>query len=677
VSYTNWKPQIEGRTLEKCHNLYVDERGIVYLAGCNVNQGGVVMVDVYSQPGQPQLIGPATREYAHDVYVQDGVLYASEIYSGELGIYDVKDVDAPSIVSLAATPFRFTHNAWASTDGQTVFTTDERANAPVGAFDISNPGNARLVDEFRPLASVGQGVVPHNVHVIDQWLAISYYTDGAVIVDAGRPENLIEVGHFDTSPDFDSGFHGAWGAYPFLPSGLLLIADIETGLFVLRPDYVKACYLEGKVTDKSNGQSLSKVRVEIEADQLNQTATDPFGDYKTGIAEAGAFKVTFSKTGYFTEEVEVQLKNGILTELNVQLRPKRTYAFSGLVMDDIDESGIPQAKLMFVSQDTSYQLTAGAQGEFNAAALYEGNYTVYAGAWGYQQKVIGQFSFTSDRNLTVALEAGYEDDFVLDLGWQSTGNVSTGYWERGNPIGTKLGNRLANPDRDIEGDLGDMAYVTGNGGGDAGNDDVDDGAVYLQSKVIDLSQIPFPRLSFHYWFYNGGGELPINDTLKIYIANIQDTVLLHQETGTTLNEWQYAEFGLDSLIDTDMPLFMYLTVSDLSESGHIVEAGFDGFRITSDLISTSTSDEEAEPSAILRAYPNPFHEQVTLVLQPADIERERRLVIFNALGQEVLNRALDPSRVMFEWTTDQPAGLYFVHLFDGDRPVGRRKVIKE
>ena len=291
VSYFNWKPTVQDRVLEKCHNLYIDERGIVYLAGCNVNNGGVFMADVANESGQPNFIGPATQEYAHDVYVQDGQLYASEIYSGELGIYDVSDVDAPSIISLAATPFRFTHNAWASKDGKTVFTTDERANAPVAAFDISNPGNARLLDQFRPLKTIDQGVIPHNVHVIENWLAISYYTDGAVIVDASRPDNLIEVGNYDTSPDFQSGFHGAWGAYPFLPSGHLLIADIENGLFVLKPDYVKACYLEGVVSNKITGQNLKGVSVNILAEQDNQTASDAFGAYQTGIAQAGNYIV--------------------------------------------------------------------------------------------------------------------------------------------------------------------------------------------------------------------------------------------------------------------------------------------------------------------------------------------------------------------------------------------------
>lgn len=677
VSYYNWKPTIEGRALEKCHNLYADDRGVVYLSGCNVNNGGVVMVDVTTDPGQPQLIGPATRNYAHDVYVQDGQLFASEIYTGELGIYDVGDVEAPSLISLATTPFRFTHNAWASKDGQTVFTTDERANAPVAAFDISNPGNARLLDQFRPLGSIGQGVVPHNVHVIDDWLAISYYTDGAVIVDASRPGNLIEVGNYDTSPDFESGFHGAWGAYPFLPSGHLLIADIENGLFVLKPKYIKACHLEGMITDRETGQNIKGAQVNIQAEQLNGSTSDAFGAYQTGIAEAGTFTVEYSKNGYHTERIEVQLKNGILTTQDVALRPKRVLPFNANAIDYIEKTGVAGASLLLTNSDTSYLMTADQNGEFQLAQIYEGTYDLYAGAWGYLQKQLPAYRVDGTRTLSLELEKGYEDDFILDLGWQSNSTASSGQWVRGRPLGTKFDNRQANPAEDLADDLGDMAYVTGNEGGEAGRDDVDDGRVMLESPPFNVSEIAFPTLSFHYWFFNSGGDIPINDTLKVFLTNTSDTILILQKTGSTLGRWMKAEFSLDTLIDTNQALRLLVETSDLAQSGHIVEAGFDGFRITSGKGGTSTSDEEAAPSAILSAFPNPFTNQLQMSLQASGIESNRRLIIFNALGQQVFSQEIDPRQEFFEWNSDDPAGIYFIKLYDGNRPVGNWKVSKQ
>jgi hypothetical protein len=55
----------------------------------------------------------------------------------------------------------------------------------------------------------------------------SYYTSGLQIVDAEYPNNLVEVGYYDHSAFFGNTYSGSWGAYPYLPSGLILSTDIE------------------------------------------------------------------------------------------------------------------------------------------------------------------------------------------------------------------------------------------------------------------------------------------------------------------------------------------------------------------------------------------------------------------------------------------------------------------
>ena len=67
-----------------------------------------------------------------------------------------------------------------------------------------------------------------------------------------RPNNLVEVGNFDTYFPASTGFSGAWGVYPFLPSGNILIGDINSGLFILGPTYKRASYLEGIVKDQDS-----------------------------------------------------------------------------------------------------------------------------------------------------------------------------------------------------------------------------------------------------------------------------------------------------------------------------------------------------------------------------------------------------------------------------------------
>ena len=58
-----------------------------------------------------------------------------------------------------------------------------------------------------------------------------------MIFDVTNPRALTEIGSFDTylSPSANSaGTDGAWGVYPFLTSGTLLVSDIENGMFLLR-----------------------------------------------------------------------------------------------------------------------------------------------------------------------------------------------------------------------------------------------------------------------------------------------------------------------------------------------------------------------------------------------------------------------------------------------------------
>ena len=51
--------------------------------------------------------------------------------------------------------------------------------------------------------------------------------------------NPVQVGWFDTYPPNNAeGFDGAWSVYPYFPSGLVLISDRNSGLFVVEPAVV-------------------------------------------------------------------------------------------------------------------------------------------------------------------------------------------------------------------------------------------------------------------------------------------------------------------------------------------------------------------------------------------------------------------------------------------------------
>ena len=70
----------------------------------------------------------------------------------------------------------------------------------------------------------------------DNYVYVSHYHDGLYIWDISDPSNPVVAGSFDTYlPEDHSSYRGAWGVYPLLPSGNILVSDMQAGLFVLSP----------------------------------------------------------------------------------------------------------------------------------------------------------------------------------------------------------------------------------------------------------------------------------------------------------------------------------------------------------------------------------------------------------------------------------------------------------
>ncbi len=317
--YYFWNPDIPGIGRPgKCHNIFIDENGIGYLAGCDSNSGGPVYVDL-TDPNTVTYIDHAPAIYAHDVYTRGDLMYTSNIFIGQLRIYDVSNKANTVLLGTQNTPRNFTHNAWLNDVGDVAFTTDEKPNASVAAYDVSDPSDITLLDEFKPLSiDPNDGIMPHNVHVIGDYLVVSYYEYGVVIVDASVPDNLIEVGHYNT---FSGNGFGAWGADPYLPSGNILVTDHRHGCFVLSPTYIRAARLHGNVKDKVTEMNINNVSVTIATTELHDGKTDFMGIYKTGLAIPGVYTVTYSATGYHSKTVTVTLTNGVITTQNIDLVP--------------------------------------------------------------------------------------------------------------------------------------------------------------------------------------------------------------------------------------------------------------------------------------------------------------------------------------------------------------------
>ncbi len=672
VTWTNWKPVLPGQNdpLYTCHNLWIDEHGYCYLSGCDQNGGAPIILDVFTTPGQPQFVSYTPPIYAHDCFAQNNLLYTAEIYKGQFSVLDVSDKQNIQLLAVQPTPFTFCHNVWANADGSVLFTTDERANAPTAAFDLSDLNNIKLLDEFRPVATLGSGVIPHNAHAIGNYVVISNYTDGCVIVDATRPDNLIEVESYDTNTDFTEGFHGCWGAYPYFPSGLIAATDIENGLFILKPTYPKVAYLEGKVTDSVTGQPITGASIKIQSSDANAATSSFAGDYKTGQATAGGFAVVFKAKGYFDLSLPVTLVAGEIVVLDAPMVPLPEYQLTGSVIELKSELPIAGAMVTYENEDFKYTAVTDQNGNFTMNGVKKGDYKQYIGHWGYEN-LSGLAGFGAGGNLPpYKLDFAYQDDFNNDLGWTVESTATNGLWERGKPLGVRAANKQFAPDGDSPYDRGNYAFVTGNTGLLVQDDQVDDGETRLTSPAMQLrSRYNRPMLAFDYWWLNAISNNVAHDSLVVSISNgLETKVLTVIATDTaTVKEWTPSDtFNLGNFIAITDDMRIHFTASDRPGTPNIVEAGLDNFRVWDALPDEllTTRDDLVK----FRFYPNPCADLLTIDYRVEVAFKELHLLVVNVWGQVIRDLAFDASpigTIKLDLTNEVAAPYFISFRVDG------------
>ena len=216
------------------HNLFIDtSQAKLYLLGA---QGKTKILDV-SNPEQPVLLGsyPSSTffmPYVHDGYIRDNIAIMNCGGSG-MWVIDFSDPAAPALLgTMTAYPGAgYNHSGWWSDDKQYFYLLDETHGSPVKVVDMSDFGDMQVVAAIDAGSSSTQ--IPHNAIIRDNLLYVSYYYDGLQVYDISNPLDPQRVVYYDTYPGPDAAFYaGAWGVYPLLPSGNILISDIQSGLWV-------------------------------------------------------------------------------------------------------------------------------------------------------------------------------------------------------------------------------------------------------------------------------------------------------------------------------------------------------------------------------------------------------------------------------------------------------------
>ncbi len=243
IKRTYWSNEF----FNKAHTITLDTMsGHIYLNGTNVANQGLLVLDVSQNPDQPTLLANADLSafggYIHDSYVRNDTIYASSGFEGYY-IFDFKDPVHPKMIANTQTG-GYNHNSWLNKAGTYAYYTEEiPTGQPIHIVDLQNMANQEIevvgsfLDQLTPNGGSDMAV-PHNVYIKDNLLFDSQYEDGLLVYDITVPTAPVLVAHYDTHPQntIYNTYYGNWGNYPWLPSGTIIAADMQNGLYVLQLD---------------------------------------------------------------------------------------------------------------------------------------------------------------------------------------------------------------------------------------------------------------------------------------------------------------------------------------------------------------------------------------------------------------------------------------------------------
>jgi|GEM_PF-816563 len=234
---------------QRAHNLYIDEKnGKMYIAGANTRTNGVIVYDLTANPANPTLCASVVLpgSYVHDLHVVNNRAYCNHGNNG-MYIYNIANCAAPvELGRINAYPTAgYNHSGWLSPDTTFYAMADETHGSPIKWVNVSNPANIQITDEFNSalLGNLSPGSIVHNPFILGKKVFNAYYHDGVQVFDATNPNDVVKIAYYDTQTSNTnySGYFGAWGVYPYLPSGRIIASDINNGFFLLTmpPSFIK------------------------------------------------------------------------------------------------------------------------------------------------------------------------------------------------------------------------------------------------------------------------------------------------------------------------------------------------------------------------------------------------------------------------------------------------------
>ncbi|MEX0607932.1 MAG: choice-of-anchor B family protein [Balneolaceae bacterium] len=250
------------------HNIAINEEtGFAYVVG--ITQGelcgsrdstGLHMIDI-NDPKNPSFAGCYIDSTPGNYRVAPGYIHDTQcvVYTGpdsehsgkeicfnsaegNVVIADVSDKENPGTIGFKRHPeMQYSHQGWLTEDQSYFLMNDELDERNFGRNTKTYIWDVRDLEDptFIGYYTHDSFSIDHNLYIKQNYAFESNYNSGLQILDISGVANgnLEKVAFFDTQPNTDqASFSGTWSNYPYFESGMVVVSDIEDGLFILRPN---------------------------------------------------------------------------------------------------------------------------------------------------------------------------------------------------------------------------------------------------------------------------------------------------------------------------------------------------------------------------------------------------------------------------------------------------------
>ncbi len=258
---------------DSAHNIALNPAtGFAYAVQTDSCSGGLHIVDV-NTPRVPKFAGCYHDAGSiHDAvcFLYDGpdtehqgreICIAADWWDG-VAIVDVTNKTLPSTLAIETYPTAsISSQGWISPDQRYYFHSDQGdegndQRTRTYVWDVQDLDNPFIAGTYH----ASTFATDHNQYVRGNRLFQANHKAGLRVLELGdlSQGELTEIAFLDTRPGEDDHAHGgAWTAFPFFPSGNLVVTDTEQGLFIVQLESQEPIFTDGFETGDLSAWSNS------------------------------------------------------------------------------------------------------------------------------------------------------------------------------------------------------------------------------------------------------------------------------------------------------------------------------------------------------------------------------------------------------------------------------------